>query len=434
MSPTSNNQFDDDERALNRALHGTVDPLHASPLGLDDVQTKARTVRRRRRVAAGAALAVAAAVIVPTAVVATRALDGGPVPGPATATATSTPTEATESADPEPTDSAEPTGDTERRPIDIAALPVGDAPKIDWAEGVDVHRADGSTVAGVLPDGTTGLAPLGEGWVVATRDGEGNGFARFVPPDGMSAQVLFDLDGDLTTSPLGEVVAFSQPDGQVTIMQDGGADTFSMAPITAAGPYDAVAVTAEDCREAEPEGGGCTVFVNTLGERQQALFTTSHGIVDVVDDKIQRLTAWSADRYAGITRFNDDLTTCTSVRDSESRDEVWKTCDNRVVAFSPTGAAALGIGSVGSGNGEGQITLLDAADGRVFLDLIADEQHQVFATQWAWEDDSHVLVVVREGLDWSVVRLGTDGTLELAVEPRAGDEIDPPFILQTVGW
>ena len=35
-----------------------------------------------------------------------------------------------------------------------------------------------------------------------------------------------------------------------------------------------------------------------------------------------------------------------------------------------------------------------------------------------------MLVVVREGLDWSVVRLGTDGSLELAVEPRAGDEID----------
>ena len=424
---TSN--FDDDERALNRALHGHVDPLTDSPLGLDDVQGKARVVRRRRQLAAGAALAVAAAVIVPTAVIATRGLDDGQGPGPATESATSTPTGASESPGPEPSQ-PEP---TKRAPIDIAALPVGDAPKIDWAEGADVHRADGSTVAGVLPEGTTGLAPLGDGWVVATRDGEGNGFARFVPADGMAAQVLFELDGHLTTSPLGEVVAFTQPDGQVKIMQDGGADNFSMAPMTATGPYDTVAVTSEDCREAEPEGGGCTVLVNAVGEEPGAWFTTSHGIVDRLGGPIVRLTAWSAERYAGITRFNDDLTTCSSVRDAESGDEVWKTCDNRVVDFSPTGAAALGIGSVGSGNGEGQITLLDAADGSIFVDLVADEQHQVFATQWAWEDDSHVLVVVREGLDWSVVRLGTDGSLELAVEPRGGDEIDAPFILQTVG-
>ena len=38
---TSN--FDDDERALSRALHGRVDPLTDSPLGLDDVQGKARS-------------------------------------------------------------------------------------------------------------------------------------------------------------------------------------------------------------------------------------------------------------------------------------------------------------------------------------------------------------------------------------------------------
>jgi len=57
-------QFDDDERALSRALHGRVDHLSESPLGLGDVQAKARVVRRRRRIAAGAAVAAAVAVIV----------------------------------------------------------------------------------------------------------------------------------------------------------------------------------------------------------------------------------------------------------------------------------------------------------------------------------------------------------------------------------
>ena len=241
-----------------------------------------------------------------------------------------------------------------------------------------MHRADGSTVAGVLPGGTVGFAPLGDGWVVATRDDEGATFARFVPADGMSTQVLFDLDGGLATSPLGDVVAFAQPDGQVKVMQAGGAEQFYLAPIDAPGAYDAVAVTSEDCKEGRTTEAGCMVYVNTKGEAIQAWYTSSHGIVDQVDGEIDELTAWSSDRYAGIVERRDDLTTCSVVRDTEEGETLWETCDNRIMDFSPTGATAFGVGSVGDGLGDGQVTLLDAADGSVLVDLITDEQHQVF--------------------------------------------------------
>ncbi len=94
---------------------------------------------------------------------------------------------------------------------------------------------------------------------------------------------------------------------------------------------------------------------------------------------------------------------------------MWKTCDNRLVDFSPTGAAALGVGSVGDGNGEGQITLLDAADGSVSRrPAWPTSSTRCSPTQWAWEDDSHVAGRrCARALDWSVVRLGTDGSMEL---------------------
>jgi len=79
------------------------------------------------------------------------------------------------------------------------------------------------------------------------------------------------------------------------------------------------------------------------------------------------------------------------------------------------------------------ITLMDAATGRVLVDLHATEADSARAYQYTWEDDSHVLLVVREGENWSVVRLGTDGSMEYAVEPRKGPvDFNAPFLLRTL--
>ena len=48
------------------------------------------------------------------------------------------------------------------------------------------------------------------------------------------------------------------------------ADDFSATPMTATGPYDTVAVTSEDGRGAEPEGGGGTVVVDSSTLRRLA--------------------------------------------------------------------------------------------------------------------------------------------------------------------
>ena len=107
----------------------------------------------------------------------------------------------------------------------------------------------------------------------------------------MSTAQVYDLDGDLATSPEGEVVAWAEPDGGVRVVQRDGDETFEMSPIDRPGAYDAVAVATEDCKEGRTTDAGCTVFVNTIGEQTGPGASTSHGFVDRYDEEMRQLTA-----------------------------------------------------------------------------------------------------------------------------------------------
>ena len=189
--------------------------------------------------------------------------------------------------------------------------------------------------------------------------------------------------------------------------------------------------------EGRTNAGGCTVYVNVRGQESMARLTSSHGVTDFVANDIDELTAWTMGRLAGITERRDDLTTCSVVKESDNGQPVlWETCDNRLMDFSPTGAAVLGVGGVGDGDGgEGHITLLDAETGTVLMDLQSDGPPAAAYRYDFWEDDSHVLMVVRDGDQWSIVGLGhlLDGSMEYAVEPVTGPtDFNAPFRLQTI--
>lgn len=418
----------DPEDDLSRALHRRVDRMHDAPLGLDDVQSRAGTMRRRR-VVIGAGIAAALVVVVPTAIVATGGFDRSsqdlrPATTTPSATEASDPS-ATASPSPSPTEASGPA-----TPFDVSGLPTGAPPAIEWRDGRNVHRADGSVAADALPEGVDGFAPMGSGWIVSSRDDQG-AIVRFVGGDELTTAQVYDLDGGLATSSDGEVVAWAEPDGGVRVVQRGGEEVYEMTPISAPGPYEAVTVTSADCKEGRTTDAGCTVFVNTVGEQSQAWLTSSHGIAERYDEEVQQLTAWSDGAYAGITDFNDDLTTCSAVRDPSSLSTRWETCDHRLLAFSPDAAHLLGVGSVGDGFADSQVAIVDAADGTVLVDLRSDEQHQTAALQLAWEDDSHALMVTYAYGRWAVVRLGLDGSMEYAVPPRPGDQFQRPFFLQS---
>jgi len=366
------NQPEDD---LSRALHRKVDHRHDAPLGMDDVQARAGTIQRRRRAAIGAGVAAALVVVVPTAIVATGGLDRSAEPLPPASTTPSV----TEPTPVEPTESSPTRGPAGTVPFDVGGLPTGAPPAIEWSDGLDVHRADGSVAADALPEGADGFAPMGSGWVASSRDDQG-AIVRFVGGDGMMTAQVYDIDGDLATSPDGEVVAWAEPDGGVRVVQGDGDEVYEMPPLGFEGPYDAVAVSSEDCQEGRSTDAGCTVFVNTVGPQAGAYLSTSLGVADRYDEEVQQLTAWSDGAYAGITAFNEDLTTCSAVRDPSSYSTLWDTCDHRLVGFSPDAAHLLGVGSIGDGFADGQVAILDAADGTVLVDLSSDEQHQTGAS------------------------------------------------------
>jgi hypothetical protein len=405
----------DEGQRLGEALHGQVDSMTEAPLSFDDVAAKARGLRRNRRIAAGVGIAAAAAVIVPTAVLA----GGGGTDRSENPPVASSSPDASSSASPTPTGPVE--GD-----FDVSDLPTGAAPGIAWSDGLTIHDAGGTvTVTGV--DAIQELAPMGDGWVVTTNDSEGNLEAVLVGPDG-SAGKHYPLEGGLATSPEGEVVAWAGPDGSVTVVQSDGEETFTMPAIEAPGPYSAVAVTSEDCKEGRTTDAGCSVLVNTNGERAKAWVTTSHGIVDQVGGGILATTAYHG-FLAGITEVHEDLTTCSELQDQPGVTR-WKTCDFRLLGFAPDSEHLVAAGSIGDGFADGELGILDAA-GTPLVHLISTQESFTSALNQVWEDDDHVLVVTYADGEWAVVRIGLDGSMEYAVPPDKGSDMDRPFFLQS---
>lgn len=369
----------------------------------------------------GAALAVAAVIAVP--VVLFAVLGGGDdaaeetEPSPTSSTTATTPsTSESATATPTPTE----TDDTDTLES-LADLPKGPAPKIAWAEGPTLHLSDGTT--GTLPDGAREFALMGTGTIVS--DGE---TVRYYSSDGAAGPRSYDIEGGLATSPQRKVVGWAGPDGSVTVVQSAGAERYDLPAITAEGPYDAAAITSEDCLEGRTTDAGCTVFVNTVGKSPQVWASTSHGFAERFNEDLQRLTARTDGVDAGITSVADDGSTCSAVQRETESSPLWETCDLRLMAFSPDGGRLFAVGSIGDGIGDGEFAVLDAGDGTPSAHVVGDGK--TFITDYAWEDARHVLMVAWSGGEWSVVRMAADGTLENAVAPRKGADTEQPFLLR----
>lgn len=413
------NRYDDADRegrSVGRVLHDRVDPLNESPLTLEDVSSRARTMRRHRRIAVGVGIVAAAAVVVPLAALAGGGLSRSSDPGFATGSPSPN---GSVSASPTPTPGGGPA------PLDVSALPTGTAPAIDWAGGTTIHHPDGTSAEVPGLGRILQVVPMGAGWIAAVGGEQGELEAVRVSSNGTAGDPT-PLDGGLAVSPEGQVVAWAAPDGSVTVVQAQGTETFEMKPINAPGPYSAVAVTSEDCKEGRTTDAGCSVIVNTLGEHPRAYQTTSHGLVDELPGGVLKATAYHG-LTAGITEVHDDLTTCSALLDGAA--VRWRTCDFRVLGFSPDTEHLVAVGSVGDGLGDGELAILDAT-GDPLVHLVSTRQHPTSVVQVAWEDDDHVLAVTWAGGQWAVVRIGLDGSMEYAVAPVAGTDTDRPFALQ----
>ncbi len=373
--------------ALERRAHRAPVEAHS----LDAVRHRARGIRRRRIAVTTAGVAAALAVIVPLGLSATGGLDtdrgrdavvASPVPSvppPLTEPVTVTPDAGT-----------------------------GDAPAMAWLE------ADGTLH---LPDGTMVQAEPGyrslavvASRVLAYRSDPDTGLGT-VDELGADGSVLASHGALMApmTDDAGTVGAWVDRQGRIVWATAGGQTTLDTP-----GNAQLVSVDA-DGAWFTPEGEERAVSrITPDGE-----ITGPIDVLGVNDSLGERVTAT-------LTYDAMEPGSCGGVL--QGGRVVWRTCDYTVDRFSPDGAWVLATDAYLDGMGQATLAILDAATGEVQVEYEVEDG--VFF-DWRWEDAAHALAVVHFPTDqsWQVVRLGPDGTVEQAVPPRQGIDLEPPFWL-----
>ena len=107
-----------------------------------------------------------------------------------------------------------------------------------------------------------------------------------------------------------------------------------------------------------------------------------------------------------------------------------------VVGHLPRQRHLVGTPAYGDGFGPTRLDVLDLRTGDRTRSWTADRRGRS-ATYFdqVWEDADHLLVVTFQAGEWAIVRLGTDGSMEYAVPPRAdGGDQEKPLYLEGGDW
>lgn len=411
---------------LGRTLHRQADGMTGTPISFEAVRGTAGRIRNRRRaMAAGAVLAVGAAILAPTAIMGGLGEDRG------------TPPVVT---DPTPTPSQ--TAEVPEAPegLTLTGLERGDDPRIAWIEDGTL-RVGSETVDLPVNERMQEVVVLDDVWVLRGFAPEGSG------SDG--AVYVVDRDTDevlhqelshhtpLVVNAAGTAAAWMAQDGTPRVWQEGAEVPLDHASSGSGSNHKAMALTGERCdADAETvEGAGCTVFF-TQENPQNGDVTTwaspTHGNVDRWGGPFDRLIDASGGPdtvYAGFTTIADDHT-CSGVSGPHDASITWQTCDHQLAQFSPDGSLLLAHESYFDGLGPGTVTILDARTQDVLVERSNHVSHAFIGTA-VWEDEGHVLATVFQEGEWAVVRVGADGSMELASGVRRGEEFESPYVLST---
>ncbi|HJR89845.1 MAG TPA: hypothetical protein VJ782_06785 [Aeromicrobium sp.] len=338
--------------------------------------------------------------------------------------------------DPTPPTSSPGSSATKPSALDLDGLSVGGAPKIAWSQGTAL---DGDRAKDVLPAKLDQFVETKQ--LLVMRDIDGNVFA-YSPQGPTSTTPIGKATGTLAINQERNLVAWIAPDGSPTVLQEGEdkpAVLLNQSGVTAG---DAVAVLGHDCFNGPEtvEGAGCSVYFRARGEKPQSFVSSNHGFVEAIGggDTAVHLQDVDESGEVGWTALNEDQTTCSTYTGRETLDadtaKTWKTCAFMPLTFSPDGKHILATASHGyEGLGASSLTILDRATGKPRLTLKNNARSQAAIVDMQWEDDTHVLAVVAQKLDWGVIRVGLDGSVELADERiRPNRELDTiPYRLST---
>jgi hypothetical protein len=267
------------------------------------------------------------------------------------------------------------------------------------------------------------FATMGNGLVLLAADGDS---VRVSVVDGNGVETRGEevLGYRLAVTPDRSIVAWLTDEQAVRVVEGGGGRSFDLPKVPQGSELGAI-LGRGTCEEMEPEGGGCTAFVNT-DEPRSAYVSTSHGFVDVAGPMLAVVDGAADGRLVGLLSVTDEGS-CSAIF-NEGDDVAWETCDHTLTGFSPAGTRVLGTDAYLDGFGQRSVAFLDAAGGTL-VHQFTSKGRGPSVIQTAWEDEDHVLAVVYERGRWSIVRLGADGAAELAFGPLAGSDLDRPFVL-----
>ena len=395
-----------DEQRLSDALRRQAASQDPHLLTLDDVTSRAGSIRRRRVAAGAVAAAAVVAIVVPTAMLATdRRTDS--TPPPATSTPTATPTGG---ATPTAKDPVTPNGKPVRVAID-GDLPRGAAPAVPVVVQGMVIAPDGSKVD--FGADVPYFAPVGDGYAAIVRQ-EGTDAGRFEVRggDGSVLSSAPALVSGLAVTRDHSAVAYVGTDQKIHTWSASDGDlVFSdkLPDVILAGMANTQEGT---CKEPVPEGPGCTVFFSKGAGG--AGYAESHGITDDIP---------------GWTKLNDvnDLVvagqtkslpegSCNKVEDESAPRVIWQTCKASPIDLSPSNAYVTALPAYYEGLCCSTYSVYDVAAGAKVLDVEvrADADRMGYVPVMGWEDDGHVLAGAYTQGGWRLVRVGLDGTAELA--------------------
>ena len=100
------------------------------------------------------------------------------------------------------------------------------------------------------------------------------------------------------------------------------------------------------------------------------------------------------------------------------------------MSFSPDSELILADPAYHDGIGNGVIGMYDL-HGKLLWDRHTTAKAQAFYPSAEWEDATHALAAVYQDGQWSMVRMGVDGALELALPPQAGKAEEVPWHFET---
>jgi hypothetical protein len=300
--------------------------------------------------------------------------------------------------------------------LSLDGLNVADAPRITWSRGTSLGGDDAKKVLPAKLDQFVETKQL-----LVMRDVDGNVFA-YAPDGPTSTTPIGEATGSLAVNVERNLVAWIAPDGSPTVLQEGEAKTAVLPKRGGVTAGDAVAVLGHDCLSGPEtvEGAGCSVYFRAHGEKPQSFVASNHGFVEAIGEGVHLQDADESGEV-GWTTLNEDQTTCSTYRGHETLDadtaKTWRTCDFMPLTFSPDGKHILATSAHGyEGLGASSLTILDRETGRPRLTLSNNAKSQAAVVDMVWEDDAHVLAVVAQKLDWGVIRVGLDGSVELADE------------------